>query len=77
MLRKIAKTTLFATIVASVLFAGTVSARQLRSEASQVTCGGSCNTNADCAKGCVCTTNSPFIPKFCATHYVGAVPSGK
>lgn len=70
MLRRIAKTTLFATIVASVLCAGAASARQLQSQA-QATCSGSCNTNADCAAGCVCTTNRPDAPKFCSTHYVG------
>ena len=77
MLRKMAKTTLFATIVASVLCAGAASARQLRSGAQQATCGGSCHTNADCAPGCVCTQNTPVTPKFCSTHYVGAAPSGK
>jgi hypothetical protein len=71
MLKRIAKTTLFTTIVASVLCAGAVSARQLRSEAT-TTCSGSCNTSADCAKGCVCTTNTPVTPKFCSTHFVGA-----
>lgn len=75
MLRKIARTTLFTTIVASVVCAGAASARQLRSEAQRVTCGGSCNTAADCAKGCVCTQNTPFTPRFCSTHFVGVVPS--
>jgi hypothetical protein len=77
MLRKIAKTTLFATIVVSVLSAGAVSVRQLRSEANTVTCGGSCNVNANCATGCVCSHNTPVTPGFCSTHYVGLVPSGK
>src|SRR5579864_487544 len=63
MLRKIAKTTLFTTI-GFALCAGTVSARQLRSEAQRVTCGGSCNINADCATGCVCTQNTPVTPDF-------------
>ena len=76
-LRKIAKTTLFAAIVASVLGAGALSASQLRSTAKGVTCGGSCIVTADCAKGCVCTQNTPVTPRFCSTHFVGVVPAGK
>ncbi|HEV3040697.1 MAG TPA: hypothetical protein VHA33_23230 [Candidatus Angelobacter sp.] len=77
MFRKIGKNTLFATIVAAVLCAGTVSARQLRSEANGVTCGGRCSATADCASGCVCSFTTPFTPGFCTKRLAGVVPSGK
>lgn len=77
MLRKIAKTTLFATIVASVLCAGTISARQLRSDAQQTTCSGRCSATSDCSSGCVCSFTTPFTPGFCTKHLAGVVPSGK
>ena len=70
-MRRIAKNALFATIVSSVLCAGVVSASQLRSGAKAVTCGGPCETSNDCAKGCVCTQNTPVTPKFCSKHFVG------
>lgn len=77
MLRKIAKTMLFATIIASALGAGAVSVRQLRSEAKAVTCGGRCSATTDCATGCVCSFTTPFTPGFCTTKLAGVVPSGK
>ena len=77
MSRKIAKTTLFATIIASVLCAGAASARQLRSEIKASTCSGSCITSTDCSSGCVCSRNTPFTPGFCSTHLAGFAPSGK
>ena len=77
MFRKIAKTTLYATIVASVLCAGTVSARQLRSEAQQTACGGRCQTKLDCSPGCFCSFTTPFTPGFCTTRPAGLKPSAK
>ena len=75
MLRKIAKTTLFATIVASVLSAGALSVRQLRSGTTTATCGGTCNVNSDCTTGCVCSHSTPITRGVCTTHYVGVVPA--
>jgi hypothetical protein len=71
MLRKIAKTTLFATILASVLCAGAVSVRQLRSGPNQVACSGRCESKADCVTGCVCSFTTPFTPGFCTTKLAG------
>ncbi|HEY6251588.1 MAG TPA: hypothetical protein VI685_16645 [Candidatus Angelobacter sp.] len=60
MLRKIAKTTLSATIVASVLCAGTVSARQLSLTVQGTTCRGFCSKKVACPNvlGCACVFNS-------------------
>jgi hypothetical protein len=69
MLKRIAKTTLFATIITSVLCAGAASARQLRTGSPAVTCGGACTTNADCASGCVCS-RPHIIDGFCSTRPV-------
>ena len=71
MLRKIAKTTLFATITASALYAGALSVRQLRSEAKGTTCGGRCSASTDCAAGCVCSFTTPVTPGFCTTRPAG------
>jgi hypothetical protein len=76
MLRRIIKTALFTTIVASVLCAGAVSARQLRSQA-QIACAGRCETKADCAPGCFCSFSTPVTPGFCTTKPAGLKPSGK
>ena len=52
---KAIKSTLLAAIVTAVLCAGTVSARQLRSDAKGLTtCGGSCGANKPCKSGCIC-----------------------
>jgi hypothetical protein len=75
-MRKIARTTLFATTVAFALYAGAVSARQLRSEA-QTTCSGRCASTADCATGCACSFTHPSSLGFCSKHLAGVVPSGK
>jgi hypothetical protein len=77
MLRKIAQTTLFATIVASALCAGAVSARQLRSEAKTLTCGGRCSASLPCATGCFCSFTTPITPGFCTTRPAGVAPAGK
>src|SRR5690242_14012031 len=60
MVRKIGKTTLFATIVATVLLAGTVSARQLRTgvKAFPGACGTTCNATVHCGGLCTCWIDS-------------------
>jgi hypothetical protein len=73
MLRRIAKTMLFTTIVASVLCAGAASASQLRSDAKAVACGGRCENITECATGCFCSFSTPFTPGFCTTRPAGVV----
>ncbi len=75
---KIVKTMLFATIVMSVLCAGTVSARQLRSGIrGSLTCGGTCSFTRPCATaGCVCSFTTPQTG-FCTVRLGGFAPSGK
>jgi hypothetical protein len=73
---KIAKTMLYATIVMSVLCAGTVSARQLRTGPKGFACGGSCSSTHPCANGCFCSFTTPFTA-FCTVRPAGVAPSGK
>jgi len=55
MMKKIGKNALFATIVGTVLLAGTVSARQLRTQASVLpACRGTCSATKPCTGGCLC-----------------------
>lgn len=55
MVKKIAKTTLFATIFATILSAGTVSALQLRKAANFASfCPGSCSATIHCSGTCSC-----------------------
>ena len=78
MSRNIAKGTLFALLVMSVLCAGTVSARQLKIAAkATTTCGGTCNMTHPCATaGCVCSFTTP-LTGFCTTRLAGFAPSAK
>jgi hypothetical protein len=75
---KIVKTMLFATILTSVLCAGTVSARQLRSGVKgSLTCGGTCSFTQPCATaGCFCSFSTPQTG-FCTVRPAGFAPSGK
>ncbi|HKV95127.1 MAG TPA: hypothetical protein VJW20_21460 [Candidatus Angelobacter sp.] len=75
-MRKTIQTLLFAIIATAALYAGTVSAHQLRNGAAATTCGGTCRTVQDCAKGCFCSFTTPFTA-FCTTHLAGAVPTKK
>jgi hypothetical protein len=70
------RTTFFAALVAAVLCAGTVSARQLRSESKTFTCGGTCSATRPCATPCVCSFTTPFTA-FCTTKLAGVVPPKK
>ena len=70
------KSMFFTALVIGVLCAGTVSARQLRSDAKgSATCGGSCGVNKPCRTGCL-----SHIPHgngqsgFCSSHPIpGAI----
>ena len=75
-MRKTIQNFVLATFVLAALCAGTVSAHQLRNGAAGTTCGGTCRTVQDCAKGCFCSFTTPFTA-FCTTHLAGAVPTKK
>jgi hypothetical protein len=74
--KKVMRSTFLAAIVIAVLFAGTVSARQLRTDAKSFACGGSCSSTHPCATGCVCSFTTPFTA-FCTVRLAGVTPSGK
>lgn len=74
--KKVMRSTFLATIVTAVLFAGTVSARQLRTDARSFACGGSCSATHPCATGCFCSFTTPFTA-FCTVRPAGVAPSGK
>jgi len=63
------KSTFFSALVIGVLCAGTVSARQLRSDAKgSATCGGSCGVNNPCRTGCLCIFPMETGSPFCSSH---------
>jgi len=66
--KKMIKSTFFAAMVTAVLFAGTVSARQLRTEPRGVACGGSCGVNHPCKSGCLCIFPMESGSPFCSSH---------
>lgn len=76
-MHKTVKTMLFSTLVMAVLSAGTVSARQLRSESTSVTCGGSCGAGHPCKTGCICAFPLESTTGFCSTHPTGVQPQAK
>ena len=77
-MHKIAKTMLFSTLVVAVLSAGTLSARQLRSEPSGFACGGSCGVgHPPCKTGCICAFPLESNVGFCSTHPTGVQPPAK
>ena len=76
MKKKTIKTTLLAAIVTAVLCAGSLSARQLHSDAKGFACGGSCSSTHPCATGCFCSFTTPFTA-FCTVRPAGVAPSGK
>ena len=79
MVRKIGKTTLFATIVATVLLAGTVSARQLKTgvPAFPGACGTTCSATVHCGGLCTCWIDSGQTTGFCAKDPPAAKPKTK
>ena len=76
MRKKIMKSAFLATIVMAVLCAGTLSARQLQSEAKSIACGGTCSATHPCAAGCFCSFTTPFTA-FCTVRPAGVVPVRK
>jgi hypothetical protein len=78
MIKKIGKNTLFATIVATVLLAGTVSARQLRTAYSfPGACGTTCSATVHCGGLCTCWRDSGQTTGFCAQDPPAAKPQPK
>ena len=67
----------FTALVIGVLCAGTVSARQLRSDANSFSCGGSCGANKPCKTGCICAFPLESTTGFCSTHPTGVQPPAK
>lgn len=62
----------FTAMVVGVLCAGTVSARQLRTNAqASAACGGSCGANKPCKTGCICAFPLESTTGFCSTHPTG------
>lgn len=77
MSRNAIKNTLLAAITAVVICAGTLSARQLRSNAQGFACGGSCGANNPCRSGCICAFPLESTTGFCSTHPTGVQPPAK
>ena len=78
MSRQTIKNILLATMLTAVLSAGTVSARQLRSESNGFACGGSCGVgHPPCKTGCICAFPLESTTGFCSTHPTGVQPPAK
>jgi hypothetical protein len=78
MSKKIIKSTLLAATVTAVLCAGTVSARQLRTDSKGfAACKGSCSSVQPCATGCICAFPLESTTGFCSTHPTGVQPPAK
>ena len=72
MSKKIVKSTFLAAIVTAVLCAGTVSARQLRTESKGFAgCKGSCSSVQPCSTGCICAFPLESTTGFCSSHPTG------
>jgi len=71
------KTMLFSILVMAVLSAGTLSARQLRSETKSFACGGGCDASHPCKTGCICAFPLESTTGFCSTHPTGVQPPAK
>ena len=77
-MHKTIKTVLFSSLVVAVLSAGTLSARQLRSQPNGFACGGSCGVgHPPCKTGCICAFPLESTTGFCSTHPTGVQPSAK
>ncbi|MGB8132045.1 MAG: hypothetical protein WCG81_19825 [Candidatus Angelobacter sp.] len=74
---KAIKNILLAAMMTAVLSAGTLSARQLRSDATSVTCGGSCGAGHPCKTGCICAFPLESTTGFCSTHPTGVQTQAK
>jgi len=75
MSRNVIKNLLLAAMLAIALGAGTLSARQLRSEPQGFACGGSCGAGHPCKSGCICAFPLESTTGFCSTHPTGAQPT--
>lgn len=76
--KKSIKTTLLATIITAVLCAGTVSARQLRSQAKGfAACHGTCSSSNPCPNGCVCAFALEATTGTCSSHPTGVQPPAR
>jgi len=69
------KSIFFTAMTMAVLCAGTLSARQLRSEPRGFACGGSCGANHPCKSGCICAFPLESATGFCSTHPTGVQPA--
>ena len=78
MRKRIIKSTLLVSIVTAVLCAGTVSARQLRTDAKGfAACKGSCSSTQPCSSGCICAFPLESTTGFCSLHPTGVQPPAK
>jgi hypothetical protein len=78
MTKKTIKSTFLAAIVTAVLCAGTVSARQLRTDSKGfAACKGSCSSVQPCATGCICAFPLEATTGFCSSHPTGVQPAAK
>ena len=78
MRKRIIKSTLLAMIVTAVLCVGTVSARQLRTDAKGfAACKGSCSSTQPCSSGCICAFPLESTTGFCSSHPTGVQPPAK
>jgi len=75
MSRNVIKNLFLAAMLTAVLGAGTLSARQLRSEPQSFACGGSCGVGHPCKSGCICAFPLESTTGFCSTHPTGAQPA--
>lgn len=72
MSKNVVKSTFLAVIITAVLCAGTVSARQLRTDSKGfAACKGSCNSTQPCATGCICAFPLESTTGFCSSHPTG------
>ena len=78
MVKKIAKTTLFASILATVLSAGTVSALQLRNHPTSILfCRGTCSAVVPCNGPCFCWIPDGATTGGCVKDPPGLRPPAK
>jgi len=62
-------TVLLMAMVAAVLCAGTLSARQLAMDAKDfASCGGGCDSTHPCRTGCLCIVLMETGNRFCSSH---------
>jgi hypothetical protein len=77
MSRQTIKNILLAAMMTAVLGVGTLSARQLRSEAKNFACGGGCDAAHPCKTGCICAFPLESTTGFCSTHPTGLQPQAR